>query len=63
MINSATTAIPIVPEMLASAKEVKDYRRGEEQAAASVAEPETPQRSTPKPTHPDEVGKLCNVEA
>ena len=63
MINSATAAIQIAPEMLAASKEVKENKRGEEQATASVAEPETPQRTTPKPSHPDEVGRFCNVEA
>ena len=63
MIGSATTAIPVTPEMLTASREVRNAKKSEEDAQANIAEPEAPERAATKPSHPDQAGKLCNVEA
>lgn len=64
MISPAAPApLPIVPEMVQNSREVKETSKPEESKAAAPAAEAVPLQQTPKPAHPDEVGKMVNVEA
>lgn len=60
----APAPLPVTPEMVGASREIKDASKAEEKAKAQTAEPEfQAQPPAPRPAHPDEVGRMVNVEA